>query len=196
MAVPKEERDYFSPLPPELLIKIISRLSITSFTDLSQASPFFRKFFKTNAPTICNSAIQTRHLDLAKALNATVIHRWLIPVDKFGDGIHKAHKATRISRGIPWKSLSLLAEPGPQFLMLLDQAGFAWELRESIRETNVITNDISRKERNWIEHMEHRKSSLYYMCLTGFRTSRYMWVVKEDCRDLMWYYKPDVTKSG
>jgi hypothetical protein len=71
--------DHLSSSAPEILLKILSYASISSFFALTQTSKGFRKFMKVNAALICNTAITTSFPLLSSCFESKIISEWLVP---------------------------------------------------------------------------------------------------------------------
>jgi hypothetical protein len=80
----KQDPEYLTSLPPELLIKVLSEVPLSSFLDLTKTSRALREFIKTNAARICNMAIRSRLAYEAKILEATTNNKEgrLLPAPK------------------------------------------------------------------------------------------------------------------
>jgi hypothetical protein len=68
-------------LPPEILIKVLSEVPLSSFLALTHTSRGLRAFVKDNAAKICNMAIRSRFAEHIKILEATTNNNqgWLLP---------------------------------------------------------------------------------------------------------------------
>lgn len=68
-------------LSPEILIKILSEVPLSSFLALAHTSRGLRAFVKDNAARICNMAIRSRFAEHVKILEATTNNNqgWLLP---------------------------------------------------------------------------------------------------------------------
>lgn len=64
-------RDYLNSVPPEILIKILVEVPLSSFLDLVHTCSALHAFIKSNAARICNMAIQSRFAFEAKLLCVT-----------------------------------------------------------------------------------------------------------------------------
>jgi hypothetical protein len=83
--------EYLTSLPPELLIKVLSEIPLSSFLNLTHTSRDLRTFIKTNAARISNAAIESRFSFKAKILEKCMQDNgWLSP------GLSKLEEKERI----------------------------------------------------------------------------------------------------
>ncbi|KAE9380921.1 hypothetical protein N431DRAFT_459833 [Stipitochalara longipes BDJ] len=73
-----DNHDYLTSFPPEILIKILAEVPLSSFLNLMQTSRGLRGFLKANAARICNTAIRARFLIHAKLFKLVLKDGWLV----------------------------------------------------------------------------------------------------------------------
>jgi hypothetical protein len=138
-----QDRDYLTPLPTELLIKVIAEVPMDSYLDLTHTSKGLRDFMKANAAGICNEAIRRRHSVMAENLKTELKSGWLVSTHQGFDIYDKDYLMMLDCAVWPdevssFKYYSLLGElfhgdvnhlrtmiinvksPGPQFLHFLE----------------------------------------------------------------------------
>ena len=143
-----QDRDYLTSLPTELLVKVIAKVPIDSYLDLTYTSKGLRDFMKANAAGICNEAIRSRHSIAAEFLKSELKSGWLLPTHKrFGKededyitNLVSYYRLTHVWRGKHYSLLGKLynndpnwypnnlrtpfltvKSPGPQFLYFLER---------------------------------------------------------------------------
>lgn len=145
--------DYFSTLPglpPELLLKIISEASITSFLDLAQASKSFRHFIKANASRICNAAIQCQFPLQTAFMPTRRIDGWLVPthINVFRVEIwacnwfYSRYSSCNGQQECHLDLLVNITEPEPQYLFWLQGEPVTVSQSQGDKERHVASNRL------------------------------------------------------
>jgi hypothetical protein len=110
-----EQIDYLTNMPNEVLLRIVSKVPLSSFLDLIQTSQYLRWFIQQHATMICNLAIESRFPAEARILESTETEGWLTPTNGL--------ICIQPRKGARWVDPRLqlqLYEPGPQFLYFLE----------------------------------------------------------------------------
>lgn len=142
-------------LPPELLVSILSHLSISDYLTLKRTSRALRTIITTNAATLCNQLIRLHYPNEARYLQATHVQGWLVPrhslIARFEKGCASQSQGSQ-------KRAKRLSSPGPQFLSFLDTYGMEitaywnWHMeppRCHDRLTTVTTNTSGPTNSAW-----------------------------------------------
>jgi hypothetical protein len=111
-----EEIDYLTNMPPEILIRIISNVPLSSYLDLTQTSNQLRYMMQNYAEVICSLAIESRFPAEARLLESIEVEGWLTPTN----GLIYI-QPREVPRWVDEKLQLQLYEPGPQFLYFLER---------------------------------------------------------------------------
>jgi hypothetical protein len=113
---PSKKIDYLTNLPENILLRILSNVSMSSFLDLCQTHSHLRWFIHNYAATICNHAILAHFYSETVIMEVKEIDGWLTPTNWL---FHiKPRKGARWV--VPGLQLQLHS-PGPQFLYFLEK---------------------------------------------------------------------------
>ena len=126
-------KDHLSTLPPELLIKILSNVPLSSYLDLCHTSKTFKKFMRQFGRELCNARILCHFIEAALSLRSCFIEGWITPTISF---LHWwERRAVETERRGQWdgcRYLDLdytfkLTHPGPQLAAILEGGWVAFE---------------------------------------------------------------------
>ena len=130
------EKNFFTPMPPEILLKIVSMLPCKFYLTLVHVSKHLRNFMKLNANRICNEAIRARFSLQAALLHSELKAGWLVPAHQKLVQDERRFQEARggVSQRSTIKYYDLLGQipkdntlsiklttPGPQYLYFLEQ---------------------------------------------------------------------------
>ncbi|KAE9380979.1 hypothetical protein N431DRAFT_449710 [Stipitochalara longipes BDJ] len=119
------ERDFLTPLAPEILLNIVSQLPSGVYFNLVHTSRSLRNFMKLNAKLICNVAIRSRFPLQAALLHSVLDKRtgWLVPTHQKLVEDEERYKSSGSINGIlKGDTVGIkVTAPGPQYLHFLEQ---------------------------------------------------------------------------
>jgi hypothetical protein len=70
-SIASTEREYLTSILPELLVRVLSEVPLSSYFDVAHTSKGLRSFLEANAAMTCNMAIRSRFPIVAKILEVT-----------------------------------------------------------------------------------------------------------------------------
>jgi len=182
------KKNHLSSLPSEVLLLILVEIPLDSYLDLVQTSKFLREFLKTNAAYICNTCV-LGHLALGGALIPSAkVNGWIVPthtdftilesyvLDKkiYHD---RARQIVEEDNAYGQDLRVKITQPGPQFLLWLQQGNFHAKFSKNNQEQLVINCFSTVRFLRWLNED-----------LSGYGYGDEKWPSGFTRRELLWYH--------